>query len=57
MNEKILKQDKNCKITAIQSDREGYYNIKYYEYYQNVGYKLLSIDKDYYSEEILNILY
>ena len=52
-NEIILKQDKDHMWTAIPSNREGYYNIKFYEYYKEIGFKYISIDKDYYSESIL----
>lgn len=57
INERILKQDKDHKWVAIPSDREEYYNIEFYEYYESVGFKLLSVDKDYYSEEILKTLF
>lgn len=57
VNEIILKQDKDHKWVAIPSDRKGYYNIKFYEYYESVGFKLLSVDKDYYTEEILKTLF
>lgn len=57
MKEMLLKKDKDHMFLAIESDKEGLYNIKFYEYYKEIGYKLLSIDKEYYSEETLKIMF
>jgi len=54
---KVLKENKDHKIVAVSSNREGYYNIEFYEYYTNVGFKLISIDKDYYTMDLLEVLY
>ena len=48
----LLKQTKDHKWTAVESDRPGLYHIKFYEYYNSVGFKYLSIDKDYWPLEL-----
>lgn len=56
MNEIIIERECGAKL-VFKHEKEDLYKLYHYEYFNSCGWKLISIDKDLYTKEVIEEFY